>query len=304
MRLRTLACLSLAAAASLWLGAARGAPQAEPEAAAAADASLCAACHEDQVAALAHGPHAALDRDGLAAMAGAADSCAACHGDATAHLEAGGGAETMFAFGDAETATAKSQACLACHGDAHPSFLAGPHAAAGLDCTSCHGIHSNTGTWSQLKAGTAPPVDQRELGEASASCYSCHGDVFAQFQFNERHRLNEGILDCTSCHDPHGRSDRVQLGGFKHEMCVSCHTDKGGPFVFEHAASRVEGCVACHSPHGSPNRHLMPFQRVTELCYSCHAVVPGFHSRFTLETVCTNCHSSIHGSNFDPFFLK
>jgi hypothetical protein len=49
---------------------------------------------------------------------------------------------------------------------------------------------------------------------------------------------------------------------------------------------------------------MLLFQNVAELCFSCHATVPGFHARFTLETQCTNCHSSIHGSNFDPFFLK
>jgi len=98
------------------------------------------------------------------------------------------------------------------------------------------------------------------------------------------------------------------LGGFKDETCIDCHTDKGGPFVFEHGSVQVEGCVACHTPHGSINRHLLTFQSTGELCYSCHATVPGFHvgtpPRFTFATNCTNCHSSIHGSNLDPFFLK
>ena len=35
-----------------------------------------------------------------------------------------------------------------------------------------------------------------------------------------------------------------------------------------------------------------------------YLVVPGFHTRFTNESVCTNCHSTIHGSNFDAAFLK
>ena len=94
------------------------------------------------------------------------------------------------------------------------------------------------------------------------------------------------------------------LGGFKQQQCTSCHTDKEGPFVFEHGSQRVEGCVACHDPHGSPNRHLLTFQSVADLCYSCHGVVPGFHTRFIADSQCTNCHSTIHGSNFDPFLLK
>jgi uncharacterized paraquat-inducible protein A len=49
---------------------------------------------------------------------------------------------------------------------------------------------------------------------------------------------------------------------------------------------------------------MLKFQNVAEACFSCHAVVPSFHSRFTAETPCTNCHSTIHGSNFHPAFLK
>jgi predicted CXXCH cytochrome family protein len=85
---------------------------------------------------------------------------------------------------------------------------------------------------------------------------------------------------------------------------VKCHAAKGSPFVFEHASGFVEGCTACHHPHGSPNRYMLSFQSIGELCYSCHGVVPSFHSRFNADTVCTNCHYAIHGSNLDPFFLK
>jgi DmsE family decaheme c-type cytochrome len=140
----------------------------------------------------------------------------------------------------------------------------------------------------------------------------CHAETVSDFAFNERHRLTEGILECTSCHDPHSRENRSLLGGFQHEQCATCHNDKGGPFIFEHAASRVEGCTACHSPHGSPNRHMLTHQSVAELCYTCHAEVPQFHSgfspvgppRFDLDTQCVNCHLTIHGSNLDPLFLR
>jgi DmsE family decaheme c-type cytochrome len=198
----------------------------------------------------------------------------------------------------------RSAKCLACHGDTHPGFQRSNHARAGMACQDCHAIHGESHGWALIKAqngGVQRPMEN--VGTASQLCQSCHGEVFAQFDFNERHRLREGILECTSCHDPHEAANRMQLGGFKQSACAECHTDKEGPFIFEHGASRVEGCVACHSPHGSPNRHQLKFQRVAELCFSCHAQVPGFHSRFTLDTVCTNCHSSIHGSNFDAAFL-
>jgi hypothetical protein len=48
-------------------------------------------------------------------------------------------------------------------------------------------------------------------------------------------------------------------------------------------------------------------EQVTE-----RVLVPGFHGgasvaappRFDLATQCTNCHAAIHGSHFDPFFLR
>jgi DmsE family decaheme c-type cytochrome len=248
-------------------------------------------------------PHAAVT--GWPGAAEGALACSACHGDPTAHLEAGGGAETIFSFNAGNPPAAASRVCLTCHGDQHPRFLQSAHGRTGLDCSSCHSIHSapvESRALLQRAQGIQRPMDGVTL--ASRTCEGCHGDVFTQFQFNERHRLREGILECASCHDPHAPASRTQLGGFKHQQCLDCHTDKGGPFVFEHGSSRTEGCVACHVPHGSPNRHMLRFQRTAELCFSCHAQVPGFHSRFTLETVCTNCHATVHGSNFDPFFLK
>lgn len=256
------------------------------------DVEECAACHEERVAQ----PH----------HAGGTVNCGNCHAGAMAHAESGGEPELVFGFGDDGTSQSRAEACLTCHWTEHPQFFRGPHAASGTDCATCHSIHEpspkSRGNLLQTADTLGRPMEN--LGAASAVCQSCHGEVFAQFDLNERHRLREGILDCTSCHDPHDVQPRAQLGGFKQQQCAECHADKSGPFVFEHGSVIVEGCTACHDPHGSPNRHMLTFQRTAELCFSCHATVPGFHSRFTIETVCTNCHSTIHGSNFDPAFLK
>lgn len=268
--------------------------------------SVCADCHDDQVAAFAANPHAILDDPEWGAYSTAGWSCASCHAGAADHAEEGGGTGNVFAFGEGTTAAERTQACQECHTDSHPRFRTSEHAQAGVDCSSCHQVHQPAAAAvALLRSGpmaAADPAD--ELGVRSRLCGECHGDVAARFQWNERHRLQEGILACTTCHDPHERATRARLAGFNQQACLDCHTDKGGPFIFEHAANRIDGCVACHDPHGSPNRHMLAFQRTAELCFSCHAQVPGFHSRFNLDSVCTNCHTTIHGSNFDQSFLK
>jgi predicted CXXCH cytochrome family protein len=260
---------------------------------------VCAACHGEVVERFT-GPHA-----GFA-------SCADCHGGGTAHVEAGGTVATIRSFGaraGGTTTLAQAQACLACHGDDHPRFPASSHAAAGIGCADCHTVHGETAPGdSMLRQAAGPgslidrPMDALSL--ETRTCRECHGAVFSQFELAERHRLQEGILGCGSCHDPHQPTDRGLLAGAAQPGCVDCHGDKTGPFVFEHGSALVEGCVACHTPHGSTNRHMLKFQRTAELCYSCHPQVPGFHARFTLDTVCTNCHTSIHGSNFHAAFLE
>ena len=253
-------------------------------------------------------PHAALDADPGRWVASQDGACGACHGGAAAHAEDGDPATVATFDAERVSGVARSEVCMECHGDDHPLFPASHHAAAGLACNDCHTIHGGVGgaLLPAVDLGPAAPAFGTAvagLDEVSATCAECHGAVLAQFQFNERHRLQEGVLSCKDCHDPHAPPERRLLGGFD-QGCVSCHGDKDGPFVFEHGAQRVEGCVACHAPHGSPNRHMLTFQSTGELCYSCHGAIPGFHARFTLESVCTNCHSTIHGSNLDADFLK
>jgi DmsE family decaheme c-type cytochrome len=250
------------------------------------DSIICAQCHSDEVKSFQRGPHAAWE------PTGGDVSCLTCHGDATEHLSTPGSG-TIFNFTDEDGAIAKTQACQSCHRESHPQFAASAHAKAALDCTSCHTIHSGNRSRSLL------PIE-----DVSETCRDCHADAFAKFELNERHRIKEGILECTSCHNPHESQPSVSLGGFKQAECFECHTDKQGPFVYEHGSVLIEGCTSCHEPHGSVNRHMLTFQKVANLCYTCHAAVPGFHTRFTAESNCSNCHVTIHGSNLSPFFLE
>lgn len=267
--------------------------------------TACRACHANQFETIAGSPHAAVDSPQWLEHAGADASCTACHGDVTQHVGAGGRGPVL-AFAD-EPAFEQTQACNGCHADTHPQYAASPHGRAGLTCNDCHSTHQSQATTGLLKR----PESQAyaELAQ-DAICADCHQANFAEFELNERHRLE--TVGCTSCHDSHAPDARSLLGGFKQQACAQCHLDKEGPFVFEHAASRVEGCTACHSPHGSPNRHLLTHQSTGELCFSCHAAVPQFHAgfapvgppRFGLDTQCVNCHVTIHGSNLDRGFLR
>ena len=273
-----------------------------PQTAPASTTEDCLSCHADLEPGFRADRHARLDTDGLASEAGAESSCVACHGDSPEHVDTDGEAP-IFAFGPDDPTIERSERCLTCHANEHPSFQASPHGRAGIDCASCHPSHS--GPEAVLTGDLSPRVGPSPLvGRDSESCVGCHAGVMTEFTFTEHHRLEEGVMSCTSCHDPHAPDQRMMLGGFKQQECIGCHQDKGGPYVFEHGSLTVEGCTACHSPHGSPSRHMLKFQPVAELCYGCHIIVPGFHVRFESSTVCTNCHTTIHGSNLHPAFLQ
>lgn len=307
---RALPAIAVVAFAVLGTAAGAVANADEPEGSIAAEeiqSCLAANCHAYRMA-FKKSPHSVLDTEGVAGDVDASSSCAACHGEPVRKEKEHGVWACdfdVFGFSEDDFHGVKTQLCQRCHAGDHGEFGSSEHARAGIACTDCHDIHGeNRGRWPLQKEITVHDGSALQAAAPSATCARCHADVFAEFEFNDRHRLQEGIVQCTSCHDPHRRQGRTALAGFRQETCAACHLDKDGPYVFEHGSLRVEGCAACHTPHGSPNRHMLTFQAVAELCYSCHVEVPGFHSRFTLDTQCTNCHSSIHGSNIDPFFLR
>lgn len=274
----------------------------------------CKNCHRYQVMMFQYGPHASLDAEKLYTLVGAASGCEVCHGNTSmpfdypnhlSEIAREKGCEAVYAFNQKDTPGSKVQRCMWCHRNDQPRFRTSPHAMGGMDCTSCHDIvcGQSTGLWPLQKTITQYG-SLLQPDTSSSTCLECHSDVVAQFEMSEGHRLEEGIVECVSCHNPHEPQQNWGMSGFGSKVCDSCHVDKTGPFVFEHGATRVEGCAACHTPHGSPNRHMLNFQNVAEQCYGCHVIVPTWHSRFTLESSCTACHSTIHGSNLSPFFLK
>src|SRR5581483_11688705 len=145
-------------------------------------------------------------------------------------------------------------------------------------------------------------------------CYRCHQEVRADFSKPFRHRINEGLLECTDCHNVHGGflTRQLRATAAQDTVCFRCHTDKAGPFVFEHVPVKTEGCTSCHTPHGSVNPRLLKRAQVNVLCLECHTLtvdsaapgIPSFHNQAQKYQACTMCHVSIHGSNFSEVFFK
>jgi DmsE family decaheme c-type cytochrome len=150
-------------------------------------------------------------------------------------------------------------------------------------------------------------------------CLSCHKSTQAQFSQATHHRLQEGVLECSNCHNPHGTANGKQLRTDTKEVCVQCHQDKRGPFMFEHGAIMSEGgCITCHENHGGASRNMLKARDPKTLCMSCHSReaigqhgVSGIQYNNGVPTGgltsagdCTRCHAEIHGSNSSPFFHR
>jgi DmsE family decaheme c-type cytochrome len=146
-----------------------------------------------------------------------------------------------------------------------------------------------------------------------ALCFQCHSDVKPQFGMPFHHRVNEGAVNCTDCHDVHGTfgNNNLRSTADQNAICTKCHMEKRGPFIYEHAAVKGEGCLACHTPHGSQNARLLNVPSINVLCAQCHSTVatsaihnPTLLSQSSDVTPCIDCHTMIHGSNLDPFLKR
>ena len=254
---------------------------------------VCASCHEEAAKNFASNPHAKM-----ALMHGSKGvTCENCHGAGSEHVSGGGDVTKIF---NPAKASAKEvdEKCLSCHAGAHPNFDRSPHAKADVSCVSCHSVHKS-GADKLLKA-SEPTL-----------CYQCHADQKAQFSMPMHHKVNEGLIKCSDCHDVHGTfgNSNLKSTADQNAICTKCHTETRGPFVFEHAPVRAEGCLACHTPHGSQNARLLNMPSINLLCNQCHSPVAGgtVHSMSAGSselTPCTDCHTYIHGSNMNPAFIR
>ena len=74
-------------------------------------------------------------------------------------------------------------------------------------------------------------------------CYGCHTSAKADFAKPYHHRVNEGLLQCNDCHNPHGTAIAGQLRTMPNgdAICYKCHVDKQGPLRLRARAGQNRG---------------------------------------------------------------
>ena len=291
--------LAFAALLAVLLASTLTAAQTPARPAGYAGSETCQTCHEDLFKAFQKNPHHVVEKGGKRTWQGMA--CEACHGPGAKHAESVSAADII---NPTKVAAAKTdQICLKCHlnNPAHAGRIRSSHAKDEVACTSCHVMHKDP---EQLRPRRAATINQQ--------CASCHKSIWAQFQRPHKHKLPEGAMACTDCHNPHGdlQPRMIRTVAADEPGCFRCHSDKRGPFTFEHPPVKTEGCAVCHEPHGSANPRMLRRAEVRFLCLECHSnigaakniagVPPAFHDlRSARFRNCTICHTKIHGSNVD-----
>lgn len=303
--------------------------EAAPATAPAADdnyvgSEACQTCHEDQFKNFTPTKHAKLKE--AASWKDKAVGCESCHGPGKAHLEDATNPKNIISFKGMNSKQV-SETCLACHAgkESHNNFRRGEHWRNDVGCTDCHSPHGAPFGNSRAGSITYPAETSHQnpgianvamlRGNEPQLCMSCHTETKSQFSKPFHHKVMEGTMKCSDCHNPHGgfeqKQTRLAIGA--DASCVKCHANKVGPFAFEHAPLKTEGCSACHTPHGSSNAKLLNRSTVRQLCLECHSAIseqaapdaPSFHNQANVRYLnCTVCHTAIHGSNASNRFLR
>ena len=226
--------------------------------------------------------------------------CESCHGPGAEHVEGGGDVTKIVSFKNLSSQEASAR-CLTCHGEKHQQrhFSSSAHASNAVGCLDCHSPHH------------AKEAEHLLVQAQPALCYSCHKSAIADFGKPYHHRVNEGLVQCSDCHNTHGTTTLRQVRALPNgdQVCFKCHVDKQGPFVYEHVPVKTDGCASCHTPHGSTNPRFLRVSQVNLLCLQCHSFPAQgpqgpAHNQSTKYQACTMCHAAIHGSNASNVFFR
>lgn len=226
--------------------------------------------------------------------------CESCHGPGAAHVAGGGDVSKIVSFKKLSHQESNAR-CLSCHGGKHEQrhFASSAHAGNDVSCIDCHSPHH--AVEKQFLLTKAQP----EL------CYGCHTTARADFAKPYHHRVNEGLVQCTDCHNIHGTTSlrQVRTVPTGDGACFKCHADKRGPFAYEHVPVKTDGCSSCHTAHGSTNPRLLRVSQVNLQCLQCHTFpVQGplgpARNNSAKYQACTSCHVTIHGSNASSVFFR
>jgi len=261
-------------------------------------ADVCKTCHEEIYKGWEKTPHwkTTLNKAGGPSVQG----CEGCHGPGAEHVAGGGDKTKIFAFKTASRQETSAR-CLSCHGEGHAQSHAeeSAHASSDVGCLDCHSPHH------------AEEKPHLLVAKQPQLCYGCHLSAKADFAKPYHHRVNEGLVQCNDCHNPHGTATVQQVRTLPSgdAVCYKCHVDKQGPFVYEHVPVKTEGCSSCHTPHGSTNSRLLKVSLVNMMCLQCHTFptrgpIGPAHNQSAKYQACTMCHGQIHGSNFSAVFFK
>ncbi len=328
-----LICGSILAAAA-WLTSAGSSQSAKPGQAKVVTANYspgdyvgseaCKDCHEDQFKAFSHTSHAQLST--ISSWKGKVTGCESCHGPGKAHIAEGDPAKIISFKNKSSKETAET--CLSCHAgkEERNNFRRGEHWRNDIGCTDCHSPHLTTTLGKNLASSNVfvSPANREKPGFSTIRilkmgepqlCMSCHSETKPDFTKPFHHKVLEGAMKCSDCHNPHGGFElkQTRLATGADAACIKCHADKQGPFTYEHAPVKTEGCTACHTPHGSSNPRLLRYSAVNQLCLTCHSVAHDVgavepagpqHNQNAQYANCTACHVKIHGSRSSPVFFR
>jgi predicted CXXCH cytochrome family protein len=178
--------------------------------------------------------------------------------------------------------------CAECHADKQAAFRAEKVVHAPVSegkCEACHLRHGLVGAAILKK-------------ESSEICYSCHAKEKERFEQAHVHTAikdnpQKKKVSCTSCHNPHGSTQKGLLKEGGNALCFSCHQEAHFTKKVGHAPV-TESCLTCHDPHASPQPDVL-VKPAKALCQECHDVGASklieAHGGYPMkETPCASCH--------------